>query len=244
MKKIVLLAGLLLTLTGCSIYHPQAVDIPLINHEGDTRVDASVALSYWIIPSTFTLNTTVSHGFNGWLAGQVHANFGGNNYYLQAAPGAYLPLGEKSVLEGYVGLGYGGAWNDNVEATSESANSHNYSYSGTFMLPFVQGNIGWHDLTPLHIDLALGLKCGAYMPNYSYYELDASDQQIAGTDYDYTTTNFLFEPQLMFRVGGEHMKFNVKLGVSFLSDVANGHSSSQNFYYDFVSGSAGLTFFF
>ena len=48
----------------------------------------------------------------------------------------------------------------------------------------------------------------------------------------------------MFRVGGEHMKFNVKLGVSFLSDVANGHSSSQNFYYDFVSGSAGLTFFF
>ena len=86
MKKIVLFAGLLLTLTGCSIYHPQAVDIPLINHEGDTRVDASVALSYWIIPSTFTMNTTVSHGFNGWLAGQVHANFGGNNYYLQAAP--------------------------------------------------------------------------------------------------------------------------------------------------------------
>jgi hypothetical protein len=94
--------------TGCSIYHPQSVDIPMINHAGDTRVDANVALSTWVLPDVLTAGATVSYGFNDWLAGQAHLNFGGDNVYGQVAPGAYLPLGEHGLLEGYVGMGMGG----------------------------------------------------------------------------------------------------------------------------------------
>lgn len=242
--RFALVAALLsMAVTSCSIYHPQSVDIPLINHEGDTRIDASAALSYWIIPSTFTVNATVSHGFNNWFAAQGHVNYGGNNFYLQAAPGAYYPLGAKSVLEGYAGIGFGSAWNDTVESTSHSVNGNDYAYSGTYLLPFVQGNIGWHDLTPVHIDLALGIKIGAYMPNFHYYELDGTHQRIASSEYDYTTPSFLFEPQAMFRIGGEHLKFNIRFGLAFLSDMMGGQTTSKNFYSDIVTASAGLTFF-
>lgn len=242
-SKALLCALTTFVVTSCSIYHPQAVDIPLIDHEGDTRVDVSAAMSYWIIPSTVTLNATVSHGFSDWFAGQAHVNFGGDNFYLQVAPGAYRPLGKHGLLEGYAGLGFGSSWNDNVESTSRSANNNDYCYSGTYLLPFVQGNIGLRNLTPIHIDLALGIKVGAYLPNFNYYELDANDNKIPSSEYDYTTPNFVFEPQAMLRFGGEHLRFNIKVALSLLSDVANGNSS-HNFYYDIFSTSAGLTFFF
>ena len=85
--------------TGCSIYHPQAVDIPLIDHKGDVRVDVSAAMSAMVVPDVVTMNTTVSYGFTDWLAGQAHINYGGDNYYAQVAPGAYYPLGEHGLLE-------------------------------------------------------------------------------------------------------------------------------------------------
>lgn len=242
--RILLLSTIVeLTVAGCSIYHPQSVDIPLINHSGDTRVDASLALSCWIVPSTLTLNATATHGFNDWFAGQLHGNYGGDNFYLQAAPGAYYPLGAHSVVEGYAGLGFGGVWSDDVEANSESANNNHYAYSGNFLLPFAQANIGWHDLTRAHIDLAMGLKVGAYLPNYNYHELDANGDKIAGSDYDYTTSNFLFEPQFLFRIGGEHLKFNFRTSFSWLNDV-NNNMDVHNFYSDIASFSAGITLFF
>lgn len=248
MKKLLrsffLVATLTFLITSCSIYHPQAADIPLINHSGDTRVDASLGVSYWILPSTFTLNATVSHGFSDWLAGQVHGNFGGDNFYLQGAPGVYRPLGAHSVLEGYAGVGFGGAWRNDVESSSESSSNNNYSYKGTYLLPFGQVNIGWHDLSPLHIDLAIGLKAGAYMPNFNYHELDNNGDIIATSNYDYTTTNLLFEPQVMLRLGGEHIKFNIKVGYAWLSDIYGDNSHSKNLYSDLVTASAGLTFFF
>ncbi len=244
MKKVrlfTLLAMAAFAATGCTIYHPQAVDIPLINHAGDTRVDASFSMSTFILPDNFSLNVTASHGFNDWFAGQAHVNYGGDSYYAQLAPGAYYPLGAKSVLEGYVGLGFGGAARgDNSSDYSENS-SNNYSFSGHYLLPFAQANIGWHDLTFAHFDLALGLKCGAFLPDYEYYEVNGSGDEIAGTRQTYTTTNFLFEPQAMVRFGGEHLKFNVRFGLAFLNDI---NSSSNKFIYDYATYSAGLTFSF
>ncbi|KWW32026.1 MAG: hypothetical protein AUK63_122 [bacterium P3] len=248
MRKIFRLASLTLTVgilfAGCSIYHPQSVDIPLINHNGDTRVDASAALSWMVIPSTFTVNGTVTHGFNDWLSGQLHANYGGNNFYVQAAPGTYYPTGDHSVLEGYAGIGFGGAWSDEVESNSGSANSNSFAYNGTFLLPFAQANFGWHDLTKAHIDIAVGLKVGAYLPRFSYHELGDSGEILAGTDYDYTRTNLLLEPQMLLRIGGEHLKFNIRFGMAWLNDLLDEESNARNFYSDVVSASTGLTFFF
>ena len=233
--------------TGCSIYHPQAVDIPLINHPGDTRVDASLAMSTWLLPDVITINATVSHGFNDWLAGQLHVNYGGENYYTQVAPGAYLPLGEHGLLEGYVGMGFGGAWRERARQTpTDTVSPQTYDYSGRFKVPFGQVNIGWHDLTAAHIDLALGLKAGAYKPNFQYRSYDSDGTLIPDESYVYTNTSFLFEPQLVFRIGGEHVKFCLRGSFAWLSDIDANNSSgnSHNFTADLFTLSAGLNFSF
>jgi hypothetical protein len=245
MKRLSLCIALALLATGCSIYHPQAVDIPLINHAGDTRVDAALGVSTWVLPDVVTAGATVSHGFNDWLAGQVHVNYGGDNVYAQLAPGAYLPLGEHGLLEGYVGTGMGGAWRKRVDATAQSdtgTSHHNYDYSGRYSVPFGQVNIGWHDLTAAHIDLAFGLKLGAYLPDFEYRKYDGNGSLIAGSEETYSTANFLVEPQFLFRIGGERMKWNVKVGFNWLSDIFGSDSYSGPFTADLFTISTGFPF--
>ncbi len=222
--------------TGCSVYHPQAVDIPLINHRGDTRLDASLSLSTLVLPDAVCANVTASHGFNDWLTGQVHFNFGGDNYYAQAAPGAYFPLGEKSVFETYFGVGYGGASRDN--ATGSDSVAH-YDFHGHYTLPFVQGNIGWHDLTGINIDLALGVKVGAFLPDYSYTHYNAAGDVTSNEVYNQPT--FLFEPQAMLRFGSENLKLSLRVGMVYLDDVSE---SSRYMVHDLLTFSAGLAFTF
>lgn len=235
--------------SGCSIYHPQAVDIPLINHAGDTRVDASVAMSTWVLPDVVTFNATASHGFTDWLAGQVHLNYGGDNFYSQLAPGAYLPLGEHGLLEGYVGFGMGGAWRErnNMPSEADTASAAStYDYSGHFSVPFGQVNIGWHDLTGAHIDLALGFKAGVYTPDFKYRRYDSDGALIPDECSVYTTPSLLLEPQLVFRIGGEHVKFCVRASFAWLSDMEGSTSSgtSSHFTADLFTLSTGLNFTF
>lgn len=240
-------AVMLMLTTGCSIYHPQAVDIPLINHAGDTRVDASLSMSAWLLPDVMTVNATASYGFTDWLAGQVHLNYGGDNVYSQLAPGAYLPMGEHGVLEGYVGLGMGGAWREpsNVPSDSSSA-SGTYDYSGRFTVPFGQVNIGLHDLTGAHIDLGLGLKVGAYVPDFRYRRYDSEGVLMPESCSVYTTPSLLLEPQLVFRIGSERVKFCLRGSFAWLSDMdgSNTSGTSNHFTADLFTLSAGVNFSF
>ena len=224
---------------GCSIYHPQAVDIPLINHQGDLRVDANASASVFVfIPDAMNINLTGSYGFNNWLAGQAHINYGFENYYAHLAPGAYLPLGEHGLLEGYAGLGVGGAWRRDT--------SSYYDYHGHYNLPFAQVNIGCHDLTGAHIDFAFGFKTGVYMPDFEYNDYDANGVRHLENCYRYTNPSLLLEPQLMFRVGSEHVKFCLRGSFTWLSDMMGTDNSgnSHNFTSDLFTVGAGLNFSF
>lgn len=236
------LMALTLTFGGCTVYHPQAVDIPLINHSGDARIDASAGLSFWLLPDAVTLNLTGTYGFNNWLAGQAHVNYGGDNMYAQLAPGAYLRLGEHSVLEGYAGMGYGSTWRDNITESSTAeegeSTSGTYSLKGSYMLPFVQANLGWHDLTGANFDIGFGLKAGGYLPDITYTRLDKEGNEVADSREHYESPNFLLEPQMMLRLGSQKVKFNVKLGFTVLSDVSG---DPGHFMYDWFTASAGIT---
>ena len=109
MKTRFLLVAMAVLAASCSVYHPQSVDIPLVDHRGELRADVAVSASTVIIlPDAVNLNTTFTYAATDWLAGQLHANYGGDNYYVQAAPGVYKPIGKRFVLEGYFGAGYGG----------------------------------------------------------------------------------------------------------------------------------------
>lgn len=228
-----------IVVAGCSIYHPQSVDIPLINHQGDSRLDVSASISATVFPDVLTLGATYSYGFNDWLAGQVHLNYGGENIYAQLAPGAYLNLGDHGLLEGYAGLGGGGVWRDH---TDQSSDIRDYSYSGSFLLPFVQANIGVHDVGKVHFDAAFGVKAGAYMPSLDYMVYDTNGVHIPEKDYHYGSPNFLLEPQLMLRLGSERVRWNLRLSYAWLSDMAAG--GGEHFTYDFFTVGTGLTFAF
>ena len=47
-KILSLVAALSTLATSCIMYQPQAVDIPLINHENDIRIDGSVNVGYLV----------------------------------------------------------------------------------------------------------------------------------------------------------------------------------------------------
>lgn len=241
--KISLLMFAAVLATGCSIYHPQAVDIPLIDHKGDVRVDVSAAMSAMVVPDVVTMNTTVSYGFTDWLAGQAHINYGGDNYYAQVAPGAYYPLGEHGLLEGYVGVGYGGAWSDNTDKQDDNPK---YDYKGSFAVPFGQVNIGWRNLTAAHIDLAMGLKAGSYLPSFNYREYNADGSLKPEGAYSYNTANVLLEPQFIFRIGSQHVKFCLRGSFAWLSDMYsdNPNAGADKFVSDIVTLSAGINFTF
>ena len=248
MKKLyLLLASVSLMAASCSIYHPQAVDMPLINHQGDVRVEADLSMSTWLVPDAMNLNVTGSTGITDWLAGQVHINYGGDNAYVQVAPGAYYNLGEKSVLEGYAGFGYGGVWRNGDGTSSrkegESTATHSHSYSGHYMLPFVQANIGWHDLGAVHFGFAFGLKAGAYMPDFEYNEFNSEGQVVASRYEHYTMGNLLLEPQVQVSLGGEHVRWVTRLGFAWLSDV-DGGEGTHTFMNDWFTLGTGLQFTF
>jgi hypothetical protein len=56
------------------------------------------------------------------------------------------------------------------------------------------------------------------------------------------TANFLVEPQFLFRIGGDRMKFNVKVGFNWLSDIFGSDSYSGPFTADLFTISTGFTF--
>lgn len=205
LTTIALLSGLA---TSCIMYQPQGVDIPLINHENDIRIDGSISAGYMVVIFP-ALNATASYGFNSWGTAQLHANWDFNRgYYLQAGAGAYLPI-DKFVLEGYLGYGYGYGYkyyikNDTVANPKE--------FFGNYQIPYVQLNMGWVDLANGHIDLGLGVKAGCYIP-------DITDRWTDHPETKYIDSPLaLIEPQLFFRVGGEHLKFTIRAGMSFFPE--------------------------
>lgn len=249
-QRLLFLTFVALLATGCSIYHPQAVSIPLVNHKGDAQVDLSVGLSAWILPDVLTLNATGSYGFTDHLAGQAHLNFGFDNTYGHIAAGAYTTMGKYGVVEGYLGFGLGGAWRDRTSYDSDdfdddddksTKDGRSYEYDGHFMLPFAQGNIGLRGLANGHIDLAFGLKAGAFMPDFDYRSYDPDGTLSESRSKLYTTTNFLIEPQFQFRVGSEQVKWNLRVGLAWLSDLPG---ASVYLVFDWITVSTGLTFAF
>lgn len=245
-RHLPILATLVLLATGCSIYHPQAVSIPLVNQRGDAQVDISAGLSSWVLPDVFTLNATGSYGINDWLAGQAHVNYGFENAYGHLAAGIYSRLGTYGVFEGYLGFGYGGSWRDITSVESDdtddqNAGVRNYKYHGHFMLPFLQSNIGWRGLAKGHLDIAFGIKAGAYMPDFDYRSYDADGNPVDSRSMIYNTTNILVEPQAQLRVGSQHVKWNFRVGFVWMNDI---NRADINLTYDWFTVSTGLTFSF
>ena len=210
MKRRIILLSLVAVLstfaTSCIMYQPQAVDIPLINHQNDLRIDGSVNVGY-LLGLFPTVNVTSSYGFNNWGAAQLHANWDlSRGYYLQAGVGGYVPI-DKFVIEGYLGYGYGYKYYRNSDTVAEPK-----EFVGNDQLPYAQLNCGWVDLAKGHIDLGGGIKSGCFIP-------DITDRWTNKNETKYITkASPLIEPQLFIRFGGEHLKCVIRVSMAIFPD--------------------------
>lgn len=244
--KWLFLLPLVFAIASCSIYHPQVVSIPLLREKGELQLDASIsaASTFAPIPSSIGVNATGSYAINNWWAVQGFAACDMNkNFYLQAATGAFKPF-ENSVLEGYIGYGFG---HSNYENTVKINGVNRYWYikTGNYNICFGQVNYGFTNLTKAHIDLGVGVKLGEFMPNIIYkkyqYVSDDFDYIKHGeliSDELYNTPFFFVEPQVFIRLGSEKTKFCIKAGMDFPSERA----SAEVTLMDLFDVSLGVTF--
>ena len=186
-----------LIFTSCTLYKPQLADIPLISQKGDMQAAASL----YILPEP-GLDATISVGLTNHLAAQVHTSIDFIDvHYAHTALGLYFPY-EKSTFETYLGVGHGhgSVYIDADPATAE----------GPYFCSFLQANYGWH----LSNKSAFGFsfKGGAIFPFFEYncpgYE-NGAWTTINDVDKE---ARFFLEPQLFYRIGGEHVKFQIQLG--------------------------------
>jgi hypothetical protein len=199
----VLVICLMLGLTNCA-YAPMAVDIPLINHVDDLRIDGGINAG-----NALSLQSTVSLGVTDHLAAQVYTNLPFYPYsgliYLQSSLGYYDKFLPHSVYELYAGYGVG---------YGNFRGSEGYPYgNGIYRMVFLQSNIGQFDMVQRSVDYAFSLKTGLMFPDFVVH-----DGQPFG-DIIPIGPHVLIEPHIMGRFGKHRLKFHLDFGYCWLYDL-------------------------
>ncbi|MBQ3950840.1 MAG: hypothetical protein II661_10230 [Bacteroidales bacterium] len=223
-----------LLLTSCVVYHPHNTDIPLLREQGDLHVDGSISLSAPLFAAP-AINANVAYAPLNMLGVQASASFTDPGiYHLQAAAGTYFPFG-MSVLECYVGYGYGTTHQDTVS----NLINNTYRTEGHYSLVFSQINFGWTGLDDDCIDLGFGIKCGLMTPQFDKYEVFSDGTETLVVRHDAPT--FVFQPQMVFRFGWPNFKFSFNFAFAALS----GWPTDDNYFnYDRFSAGFGIHYKF
>jgi hypothetical protein len=210
-------------LSGCGVYNPITSDIPLISNKNDLRIDGGRSFSE-------SVGATVSYGLTDKLALQVAGSRIAENkdYYFQFAPGYYKNLGDRKIMEIYLGYGAGTgyAYND----------PHPGNIQGRYQLYFAQINIGKIDAKFAHTDLGIGFKTG-----YLHSDLiDAGYYAVSSTG-NYKFDCATFEPHAILRLGTENIKVCFKLAGCFIVKFNN---IPEQYPYFYLNAGLGLNFNF
>lgn len=243
----------------CGAYHPQMLDMPLIQHKGDGHLDAGLSTAGGY--SIASVNASASYGLTNHIAVQAAGNTDfGSNSYLQGALGWFKPVGEHFVVEIYAGYGHGQGFslgndygvsinnrNDYVNAPRQSVSipDNEYMHDGRYSQYFVQGNAGFAALARGHIDLGMGIKIGSMAISYTetddYYidhtTLNGIQATIVSPDITRQNHTYpIWEQQIMLRVGGERLKYVGRIGLMIIPGA--------DFDYTPISVSSGINFRF
>lgn len=200
-------------------------DIPLISEKNDLRVDAGIS----VVPSA---NATISYGLTDKIAIQGFGSIGYDRYYFQAATGLYKNKGNSKIFELYggFGYGYGDAYND--------ANPGNLR--GNYQLYFAQANYGKIANELSNFEIGFGIKGGYLHSNLTdknYYGWISE----TGPFKTYHDESILLEPIGFIRIGGNRLRFNVKLGGTMIYKFTN---TDKNLPYSYLNLGIGLNYRF
>ena len=230
-----ILLFVLFVLSSCSMYHPQAVDIPLLTTKGEIKADATFSVAATMIPSTPGINTTISYAATDCIAVQGFADYDGEtNHYFQGAIGAFKPF-NRFVLEGFAGVGVGYSFHQYDYSTQNRRNE----IFGNYNIYFGQVDFGWNNLTAVHIDVGGAIKMGAFCPNFVSIDYNTNDETIT-SQINYDSPLLLVEPQLFFRLGSESFKVCFKFGFTSLGT----NKSKAEFQYEPFNFGLGVNFRF
>ena len=226
-----LLAGVV---TSCVVYHPHNADIPLLHEKGEMQVDASASISAPLLAHP-ALNASFSYAPLNAVGLQASFSITElNTFYAQALAGAFHPFG-KTVLEGYLGYGYGISCNDNINTIRDM----HYRVDGYYNLYFGQVNFGWVNLVEGDVDFGVGIKGGMMQSQWEKVLLQEDGTEKLEETLD--TPHLLLEPQMVFRIGGQKLKFSINVSYAYLTDWPN---DNNYFNYERFSASLGLHFRF
>lgn len=202
-------------MTGCNIYFPQVVDLPMLEQQGDLRLDASADI--FVVGGRATATYAVTNHF-GIQASGILSTLG---WASQGAAGFYTTRGHQ-IYEIYAGFSGG---------ESSRSGIFNMRTWGDFNTYFLQADYGWTRLANNHIDLGFGLKSG-------YIEGTYWVQRDDNLPNHYPQSSLFIEPTLTFRVGWQHLKFTLGAGLSFMP------ISNQLGLEEMISISIGINYFF
>lgn len=197
MKNRIVIISLFFSLLfkSCGVYLPQSADIALINKKNDLRIDAGVA------SSLTSGNTTISYGLTEKITLQGYGTIASNGrHYYQGAMGYYKNLENRNVLEIYVGVGNGYGYSNNHDEPS--------TISGNYQVYYSQINYGKLGGNKSIWDFAFGVKTGILHTDLTK---EITDNQFTVITESYVGNSFMVEPTGIIRVGGKHLKFNLKL---------------------------------
>lgn len=199
--------------SSCSVYQPAITSVPLLKQKGEVMIEGAMAFPFFAAPS---MNLTVSAAPFDHVSVQAFGDFTDeNNAYAQGAVGLFFPSENRTVLELYVGGGYGmsGVRWDFSDVSRRDVGSYDvfpYADHGTYGTVFGQLNYGVRDLGP--VDMGFGVKVGGLYPSLSIFDQDQHRYVLADTK-----THLLVEPIFMFRVGGPKVKFSFEMGYTSIS---------------------------
>ncbi|MDH5400416.1 MAG: hypothetical protein OEX02_19840 [Cyclobacteriaceae bacterium] len=205
MRTVLKLMAMSAIFTGC-VYHPQTVDIPLINHKKDLSIDAGLS-------SGISVHGSVAYGLTEHIALQAFGSYGPDeNHYFQGAVGVFKSFENNKIAELYsgYGYGYGDAYLD----------AHPGNLYGNYQQYFVQMNFGSLSSSDRAADFGFGLKTGLFRSNFTdrnFYSLNFDGSQYS----TYKDNSLLLEPGLFTRLGANRMKFTIKAGTCLMYKFTN-----------------------
>lgn len=226
MKIRVIFSGFLISIlmSSCIVYHTQTTDIPLISERNDLRVDAGVSL----IP---TAHATVTYGLTDKMAIQGFGSIGSDDrYYFQAATGLYKNKGNNRIFELYGGFGYG-----HGSAYKDANPGH---LLGDYQLFFGQLNYGKIATELSNFEIGFGIKTGYLHSNLTdknYYDRVSE----SGPYKTYHDESLLLESVGFIRMGGQKLKFSVKLGGTTIYKFTN---TDRNLPYSYINLGLGINY--
>lgn len=202
MKKILsTLAVLLLCSCGNAYYMGKAPSVPLLDERGDLQIGAGVGLSPLLFAGSAGID--VAYALTDHMAvqavGQIYDDR--EDYYIHGAAGWYMPLPAHQQIELWAGAGKGLSI-AGKGLTGSAANTTWFEYQQYFG----SLNYGLKDLTRAHIDLGAGLR-GGLMP----YSLLSTGNESHAVEEEAHDATWFAEPQLFFRIGGDHVKFQLQI---------------------------------